>query len=62
MGVGSVMMGQLVSPLAAYRNLDPLNGIQDQQAEFAIENVEIQDLGKAGAGPEGMGAMIGLEG
>jgi hypothetical protein len=58
----SMPMGQVISPLGSDRDFDPFNGVEDQQTQFPVENVEVQDLSKAGSGLELMGCVVGLEG
>ena len=62
MSMGAVMVRHLVGPLAAHGYLDSLDGVEYQETQFAIKNVEIQDVGKARVWAKAMRGVIGLEG
>ena len=61
MRVRAVAQGKLVSPLGAHGNFDTLDGVQYQQTQFAIEDVQVQHIFEAGSGLEGVRCVISLE-
>ena len=40
MGMGAIAMGQDVGPLGTQRNLNPFDGVQHQQSQLTIKDIE----------------------
>jgi len=60
-GVRPVTVSHLVSPLAAHRHFDSFNGVKNQKAQFAIENIEVQNFFELGASPKAVRCMVCFE-
>jgi hypothetical protein len=54
-------MGEIIGPLGAQGDLDALDGINDQQTQFPVENIEFEDLIEMGAGTALMGRVVLFE-
>ena len=57
-----MIFGQHIGQACAQRNLDPLYGVEDEQAKPAVEDVEIQNIIKGCACPEMVFGIASLEG
>jgi hypothetical protein len=62
MGVRAIAVCEAVGPAGTDRNSHALDGVEYQQAQFAVENVQVQNMIEAHARSESMAGMVGLEG
>ncbi len=58
----SMAVAQLIGKVAAQRHLDPLDGIEHQQAQLTIKQIMIQHRLELGARVEGMAPVVCLVG
>ena len=52
----------MISPVRAERDLQPFDGVHDQQAQLAVEDIVFDDLLEAGSWFEYMGGVVLFEG
>lgn len=61
MRMRSMPMAELVGPLPSDRHLDALDGIQDQQPQLTVKDVQIEHVRESYASPELVAGVVGFE-